>query len=119
MKTGSSWSTAHSVHASSLFRTNSAHRSFGTSGRVRLTVLKPRRDTGDLARMACKQQIGSGLAGLALASLPLGVAAAELGMLSALTKGSWTLTLRDDSTQQRICLRDGRELVQIRHRQAG
>src|SRR5690606_37672414 len=60
---------------------------------------------------------------LALAALligaPLAGHAAELGMLDSLTKGGWNLRIRDDGSEQRICLRDGRELIQIRHKQPG
>jgi hypothetical protein len=60
---------------------------------------------------------------LALAALllvaPLTAGAAELGMLDALTKGAWSLRIRDDGSQQRICVRDGRELIQLRHKQPG
>jgi hypothetical protein len=59
-----------------------------------------------------------GLAAL-LAAVPLAVEAAELGMLDSLTKGGWNLRIRDDGSEQRICVRDGRELIQLRHRQAG
>jgi hypothetical protein len=54
-----------------------------------------------------------------LLSVPLVAHAAELGMFDTLTKGGWTLRFRDDGTQQRICLRDGRELIQLRHKQPG
>lgn len=54
-----------------------------------------------------------------LVSIPLAGHAAELGMLDSLTKGAWTLRIRDDGSTQRICLRDGRELIQIRHKQPG
>ena len=59
-----------------------------------------------------------GLAGLLIA-LPLAGQAAELGMLDSLTKGQWSLRIRDDSSEQRICVRDGRELIQLRHKQPG
>ena len=58
------------------------------------------------------------LAAMVLA-VPLAVNAAELDMLDSLTKGAWSLRDRDDGSEQRICVRDGRELIQIRHRQAG
>ena len=63
----------------------------------------------------------TGKLGLAvlLAAIPLAAAAAELGMLDALNKGAWSLRIRDDGSEQRICVRDGRELIQIRHKQAG
>jgi hypothetical protein len=58
-----------------------------------------------------------GLAAL-LAAVPLAVDAAELGMLDSLAKGAWNLRIRDDGSEQRICVRDGRELIQLRHKQA-
>ena len=59
-----------------------------------------------------------GLAALLIA-LPLAGHAAELGMLDSLTKGEWSLRIRDDGSEQRICVRDGRELIQLRHKQTG
>jgi hypothetical protein len=59
-----------------------------------------------------------GLAAL-LVAIPFAVHAAELGMLDSLTKGAWSLRIRDDGSEQRICLRDGRELIQLRHQQPG
>ena len=61
---------------------------------------------------------------------PLGVAtlligapvlgqATELAMLDSLSRGAWTLRIRDDGSEQRICVRDGRELIQLRHKQPG
>ena len=40
-------------------------------------------------------------------------------MLNTLAKGSWTLRSRHDGSQERICVRDGTEFVQLRHRQTG
>jgi hypothetical protein len=54
-----------------------------------------------------------------LAAIPLAVQAAELGMLDSLAKGAWSLRIRDNGAEQRICVRDGREFIQLRHRQAG
>jgi hypothetical protein len=59
-----------------------------------------------------------GLAAL-LAAVPLAGQAAELGMLDTLEKGAWSLRVRGDGSEQRICVRDGRELIQLRHKQAG
>ena len=59
-----------------------------------------------------------GLAALLVAS-PLAIQAAELGMLDSLSKGAWSLRIRDDGSEQRICVRDGRELIQLRHKQPG
>ncbi len=54
-----------------------------------------------------------------LAGAPLGAQAPELGMLDSLTKGAWDLRIRDDGSQRKICVRDGREFIQLRHRQPG
>lgn len=54
-----------------------------------------------------------------LAATPFALQAAELGMLDTLSKGAWSLRIRDDGSEQRICLRDGRELIQLRHKQPG
>ena len=64
-------------------------------------------------------QAGAVVAALALAAAPLEAQAPELAMLDSLTKGAWSLRNRDDGTQRRICVRDGREFIQLRHRQSG
>jgi hypothetical protein len=64
-------------------------------------------------------QAGAFAAALALAAAPLEAQAPELAMLDALAKGAWNLRIRDDGTQRRICVRDGREFIQLRHRQPG
>ena len=43
----------------------------------------------------------------------------DQAMLDSLAKGAWNLRIRDDGSQQRICVRDGREFIQLRHRQPG
>ena len=55
----------------------------------------------------------------ALAAAPLLAQSSELAMLNQLTKGEWNLRVRDDGSEQRLCVRDGRELIQIRHKQSG
>ena len=62
---------------------------------------------------------GAATAGLMLAAVPLEAQAPELAMLDSLSKGAWNLRIRDDGSQQRICVRDGREFIQLRHRQPG
>lgn len=52
-------------------------------------------------------------------AVPAAAQAPELAMLDSLSKGTWTLRIRDGGAQQRICLRDGRELIQLQHRQTG
>ena len=60
------------------------------------------------------------LGGVALIGMiPAAAYAAELGMLAELAKGEWNLRLREDGAQQRICVRDGREFIQLRHKQPG
>lgn len=58
-------------------------------------------------------------AGAALAALAMPVAAQapSLAMLAGLQKGAWTLRMHDSGAQHRVCVRDGRELIQIQHRQ--
>ena len=59
----------------------------------------------------------------ALAALVVGVPVAaqsgELAMLASLDKGGWNLRVRDDGSQQRVCVRSGQEFIQIRHKQPG
>ena len=62
---------------------------------------------------------GSAAAAVVLASAPLEAQGPELAMLDSLTRGAWNLRIRDDGSQRRICVRDGREFIQLRHRQAG
>jgi hypothetical protein len=45
--------------------------------------------------------------------------APELAMLDSLAKGSWSLRIRDDGSQQRVCVRSGQEFIQLRHTQPG
>ena len=60
---------------------------------------------------------GAVAATMVLAAAPLEAQAPELAMLDTLAKGAWNLRIRDDGTQRRICVRDGREFIQIRHGQ--
>jgi hypothetical protein len=55
----------------------------------------------------------------ALLAWPAAAQAPELAMLGTLEKGAWTLRFRDEGGQQRVCLRDGREFIQLRHRMPG
>ena len=61
--------------------------------------------------------IASATAAAMLALTPASARAPELAMLETLNDGAWTLRLRSEGTSQRICVRTGRELIQIRHRQ--
>jgi len=62
---------------------------------------------------------GALAAAMVLASAPLEAQAPELAMLDSLTRGAWNLRIREDGSQQKICVRDGREFIQLRHRQSG
>jgi hypothetical protein len=59
--------------------------------------------------------VGAGV----VAFTPVAAQAPELAMLDGLTRGAWDLRLRPEGTTQRICLRNGREFIQLQHRQAG
>lgn len=59
------------------------------------------------------------LALLATVGMPVAAQAPELGMLGTLTPGNWELRLRSGGGSRTICLRTGRELIQLQHRQSG
>ena len=59
------------------------------------------------------------VAAVALGTAQLAAETRELAMLDSLARGGWTLRIRDDGSEQRICVRDGHEFIQLRHRQAG
>lgn len=56
------------------------------------------------------------LGALTLAVAPSGAQNATLAMLGELDGGQWELRFRDGSPSQRLCLRNGTELIQLRHR---
>lgn len=61
--------------------------------------------------------------GLTIVGASIGGAAwaqsSKLAMLESLTKGEWTVRFRDNSPPRKICLRTGRELIQLQHGQSG
>ena len=59
-----------------------------------------------------------GMVALGLA-LPAAAQSDDLAMLDALSKGEWTIKHRDGSVDRKICLRTGRELIQLRHEDTG
>ncbi|MBU0670257.1 MAG: hypothetical protein KKG32_09395 [Alphaproteobacteria bacterium] len=62
---------------------------------------------------------GLGAAGaLTLAVEPSAAQNASLAMLGQLDRGQWELRFRDGEPSQRICLREGSDLIQLRHRGA-
>lgn len=68
-------------------------------------------------RSAIAARIAAGAIVSACLWIPATAQGPELAMLDTLDPGSWTLRLRSDGSTQRICVRTGRELIQIRHRQ--
>lgn len=54
----------------------------------------------------------------AVLALAPATAQSSLGMLSKLDRGQWEVRDRDSGATQRICVRDGTELIQLRHRGA-
>src|SRR5690606_695953 len=61
---------------------------------------------------------GFAVLGAGLLAAPVGAQAPELQMLDGLAKGSWSLRIRDGGTKP-LCLRDGRELLQLQHTERG
>lgn len=58
------------------------------------------------------------VAAMLAAAFPVAAQAPELAMLDTLNRGAWSLQIRGDGTQ-RLCIRNGRDLIQIRHNQNG
>lgn len=54
-------------------------------------------------------------AGGAAVALPATAQAPSLSMLDRLDRGEWTVRIRGSGEQKRVCLRTGRELIQLRH----
>ncbi len=57
-----------------------------------------------------------------VAALAVPTAAAQsdgLAMLNGLAKGEWTMKYRDDAAEERICIRGGEELIQLKHQKPG
>lgn len=52
-------------------------------------------------------------------SIPAFAQTDGLAMLAGLSKGEWTIKFRDGSPDRKICVRTGRELIQLRHRETG
>ncbi|WP_108789212.1 hypothetical protein [Erythrobacter sp. Alg231-14] len=52
-------------------------------------------------------------------ALPAAAQSDGLSMLSGLVKGEWTIKYRDGSEDQKICVRSGQELIQLRHVETG
>lgn len=71
--------------------------------------------------MASMRKLGGWLGGLCAATLALPLAAqvAELAMLDTLQPGMWEIRQRSDGARRNVCIRNGRDLIQLQHRQAG
>lgn len=70
--------------------------------------------TNRLKRMPKKSgALGGAL--LAVLAIPALAQSNSLAMLGSLTKGEWTITFRDGSASRKVCVRNGQELIQIRH----
>ncbi|MES2698465.1 MAG: DUF3617 family protein [Pseudomonadota bacterium] len=63
--------------------------------------------------------IAAGMVVIGWASVPLAAQVTELAMLDALAPGLWEMRPRDGGTRRTICVRNGRDLIQLQHRQAG
>ena len=50
-------------------------------------------------------------------TVPTQAQAPSLVMLDQLTKGEWEIRYRDGSPAKRICVRSGRDLIQLRHKE--
>lgn len=50
---------------------------------------------------------------------PASAQAPGLAMLDELDRGEWVVRFRDGATSKRVCLKSGRELIQLRHSQPG
>lgn len=48
-------------------------------------------------------------------SLPVAAQSESLSMLEGLSKGEWTIKHRDGSADRKICVKTGKELIQLRH----
>ena len=61
----------------------------------------------------------AGAAPLTLLLAPAAAQAPGLAMLDRLQPGEWEVRFRDGSTAHRLCVRSGRELIQLRHTDRG
>jgi hypothetical protein len=53
----------------------------------------------------------------AAVGVPVAAQAPELAMFNTLDKGVWSARMRPDGPTLRLCVRTGREFIQLRHRQ--
>lgn len=80
-------------------------------------------DRSILMRKSAKIRKGflplAGLAAFCGPAIPTVAQDKPLQALDKLAAGSWEIRYRSDNTRQRICLHNGRELIQLRHPQSG
>ena len=55
---------------------------------------------------------------LAVLAVPA-IAQASLAMLDSLDRGGWEVRYRDGSAARKVCVRTGREFIQLRHSDSG
>ncbi len=68
---------------------------------------------------AVTAKVAVGAIAALFAVFPASAQAPGLAMLNSLDRGGWTLNLRNSDRDTRICVRTGREFIQLRHRQPG
>ena len=66
-----------------------------------------------------KMQVLLGCVAAAMMAAPIAAQVAELAMLDTLQPGTWEIRLRTDGSRRSLCIRNGRDLIQLQHRQAG
>ena len=60
------------------------------------------------------------LGSLAVAlAVPVVAQVVELAMLDTLQPGMWEIRVRSDGSRRNVCIRNGRDLIQLQHRQPG
>lgn len=71
-----------------------------------------------MARMRRPATLLVSLGALALAA-PIAANVTELAMLDTLQPGMWEIRQRSDGARRSVCVRNGRDLIQLQHRQSG
>jgi hypothetical protein len=73
----------------------------------------------DIAKIRAGLIVLSAMAALCSPAAPSLAQGSSLAALDKLAPGSWEIRFRPDNSRQRICIRDGREFIQLRHPQSG
>lgn len=82
-------------------------------------MMKSRKELTGFCPTAALATFLSGLMAAILCVAPVAAQAPSLAMLDRLDSGRWELRFRDGSPTRSICVRSGRELLQIRHSNTG